>query len=79
MKIRSVKHNNRTKTFEVRTSAKTLIFPFSKADPTPTIEDPVSKIFVDEEAGREAFTYVLHSGRSGTVHGEQVLEPSARS
>ena len=30
--------------------------------------------FVDEEAGREAFTYVLDSGRSGTVHVEQVLE-----
>ena len=74
MKIRSVKHNNRKKVFEVNTSAKSLIFPFSKTDPTPTIEDPVSKIFVDEEAGREAFTYVLHSGRSGTIHGEQVLE-----
>lgn len=74
MKIRSVKHNNRKKTFEVRTAVKILIFPFSKADPTPTIEDPVSEIFVDEEVGREAFTYVLHSGRSGTVHGEQVLE-----
>ena len=31
-------------------------------------------MFVDEEAGREAFTYVLHSGRTGTVHVEQVLE-----
>ena len=59
MKIRSVKHNNRKKVFEVHTSAKSLIFPFSKADPTLTIEDPVSKTFVDEEAGREAFTYVL--------------------
>ena len=74
MKIRSVKHNNRKKVFEVNTSAKSLIFPFSKTDPTPTIEDPVSKIFVDEEAGREAFTYVLHSGPTGTVHIEQVLE-----
>ena len=74
MKIRSVEHNNRKKTFEVRTSAKSLIFPFSKADPTPTIEDPVREMFVDDDAGREAFTYVLHSGRSGTVHVEQVLE-----
>ena len=74
MKIRSVRHNNRKKTFEVRTSTRRLVFPFSKADPTPTIEDPVREIFVDDEAGREAFTYVLHSGRSGTVHVEQVLE-----
>ena len=27
-----------------------------------------------EAEGREAFTYVLHSGRTGTVHVEQVLE-----
>ena len=72
MKIRSVRHNNRKKVFEVGTSTKTLVFPFSKAVPTPTTEDPVTE--VDPEAGREAFTYVLHSGRSGTVHVEQVLE-----
>ena len=74
MKIRSVRHNNRKKTFEVRTSTKSLGFPFSTADPAPTIEDPVGEIFVDDEAGQEAFTYVLHSGRSGTIHIEQVLE-----
>ncbi len=74
MKIRSVRHNNRKKTFEVRTHTRELAFPFSKADPTPTIEDPVSDVFVDEEVGREAFTYILRSGRSGTVHVEQVLE-----
>ena len=59
MKIRSVRHNNRKKAFEVRTSMKNLIFPFSKADPAPTIEDPITELFVDPEAGREAFTYVL--------------------
>jgi hypothetical protein len=60
--------------FEVRTSTKTLAFPFSKADPAPTAEDPVTELSVDAEAGREAFSYVLHSGRTGTVHVEQVLE-----
>ena len=74
MKIRSVRHNNRKKVFEVGTSAKKLVFPFSKAKPTPTAEDPVTELSVDPEAGREAFTYVLHSGRTGTVHVEQVLE-----
>ena len=74
MKIRSVRHNNRKKVFEVGTSTKTLVFPFSKAAPTPTTEDPVTELSVDPEAGREAFTYVLHSGRTGTVHVEQVLE-----
>ena len=42
--------------------------------PTPTTEDPVTELSVDAEAGREAFSYVLHSGRTGTVHVEQVLE-----
>ncbi|MGH8545338.1 MAG: hypothetical protein ACREX3_17270 [Gammaproteobacteria bacterium] len=74
MKIRSVKRNNRKKTFEIRVSTKTLLFPYSKSDPPPTIEDPVTRLFVDEEVGREGFTYVLESGRSGTVHAEQVLE-----
>ena len=74
MKIRAVKHNNRKKTFEVRTSTKALVLPFSQADPKPTAVDPVRASVVDEEAGREAFTYVLDSGRTGTVHVEQVLE-----
>ena len=33
-----------------------------------------TELSVDAEAGREAFTYVLHSGRTGTVHVEQVLK-----
>ena len=74
MKIRTVKHNNRKRAFDLRSSTKWLVFPFSHCAPSPTADDPVREVFVDEEAGREAFTYVLHSGRSGTVHGEQVLE-----
>jgi hypothetical protein len=74
VKIRSVGHNNRKKLFEVRTSSRTLVFPFSKADPIPTVDDPPTGVFVDEEAGREAFTFILRSGRTGTVHTEQVLE-----
>lgn len=74
MKIRSVKHNGRRKTFEIRTSTKTLAFPFSKAKPPPSSTDPVTTTFVDAEAGGEAFTYILASGRTGTVHVEQVLE-----
>ena len=69
MKIRSVTHNNRKKVFEVRTSTRRLVFPFSNAEPAPTIQDPITGLFVDQEAGREA-----HSGRTGTVHMEQVLE-----
>jgi hypothetical protein len=74
VKIRTVKHNNRKKVFEIRTSTKALVLPFSQADPKPTVNDAIRESFVDEEAGREAFTYVLDSGRTGTVHVEQVLE-----
>jgi len=53
---------------------KTLVFPFSKATPAPTAQDGITELIVDPEAGRQAFTYVLRSGRQGTVHVEQVLE-----
>ena len=74
MRIRSVRHNNRKKVFEVRTSAKALAFPYAKADPNPTPDNTVKQVFVDEELGREGFTYELESGVTGTVHVEQVLE-----
>lgn len=74
MKIRSVTHNNRKKLFEVRTATKTLVFPYSKADPQLSADDPVSRVMVDKELGHEGFTYFLESGQSGTVHIEQVLE-----
>jgi hypothetical protein len=74
VRIRSVVCNNRRKVFEVRISTKTLVFPFSKADPAPTAQDPVADVFVDPEAGREAFTYALESGHGGTIHIEQVLD-----
>ncbi len=74
MKIRSVAHNNRKRTFEVRTGKKILVLPFSKVEPRPSSDDPIVRLFVDPEAGREAFSYVLNSGSAGTVHVEQVLE-----
>jgi hypothetical protein len=74
MKIRTVKSNNRKKAFEIRTSTRHFQFPYSKAAPTPTAIDPVMGVAVDKELGREAFTYVLKSGREGSVHIEQVLD-----
>ena len=50
------------------------MFPFSKAELSPSVQDPIAELFVDPDAGREAFTYLLHSGRAATVHVEQVLE-----
>jgi hypothetical protein len=74
MKIRSVAPNNRKKAFEVRTSTQRLVMPFSEVAPSPTPRDTVADAFVDPEAGREAFNHVLRSGKTGTVHVEQVLE-----
>ncbi len=74
MKLRKVSYSNRKKAFEVKTAGRSLTFPYAKADPQPTAEDRVVQAAVDEELGREGFTYVLESGREGTVHGEQVLE-----
>lgn len=74
MKIRAVVGNNRKKVFEVKTSTRTLVFPYVKVDPQPTVRDPLDRVFVDRELDREGFTYVLTSGREGTVHIEQVLE-----
>jgi hypothetical protein len=74
MKIKSAKANNRRKAFEVKTHAKSLFFPYAKADPCPTADDPVEEVRVDKELGREAFVYVLKSGVEGTIHIDQVLE-----
>jgi len=71
MKIRSVKANNKKKLFEAKVAAKNYGFPYAKAKPAPMPQDPITRIFVDKELGREALTYELESG---TVHIEQVLE-----
>ena len=73
MKIRSVNYNNHKKAFEVKTSTRTFPLPYSQVEPQPTTADPITRIFVDKELGREAFTYVLKSRQEGTVHIEQVL------
>jgi len=74
MKIRRVSINNRKKVFEVKASSRTLVYPYSRLHPQPTLVDRVAEAAVDEELGREGFTYVLESGREGTVHIDQVLE-----
>ena len=74
MKIRSVAFNNRRKGFEVQASVKKYWYPYAKLKFKQSSRDPVVRVFVDGELGNEGFTYVLESGREGTVHIEQVLE-----
>ena len=74
MKIRSVSVNRRRSVVSVRTARQTYSFPFSKLDPAPSSEDEIVDCAVDAELACEAFSYRLRSGRSGSVHVEQVLE-----
>jgi hypothetical protein len=74
MKIRYVRFNNRKKGFEIGSSDKKYVFPYVKAKPSPTSDDQVTRVYVDKELGGEGFTYELQSGKTGTVHIEQVLE-----
>jgi len=74
MKIRSVRFNNKRKSFEANASGKKYVLPYVKARPSPTSDDPVIRVYVDKELGGEGFTYELQSGKTGTVHVEQILE-----
>ena len=74
MKISTVTHNNHKKAFEVTTPGGSFLFPYVKAEPVPSTDDRIIEVYIDEELGREGFTFVLESGREGTLHIEQVLE-----
>ena len=74
MKIKSVTFNNKKKAFEVRGPTRTYAFPYSKAKPEPASDDRVTRAYIDKELGGEGFSYELESGKTGTVHVEQVLE-----
>ena len=75
MKIRAARANARKREFIVTThSGAEYTFPFAKAEPLPGKKDRVTRVFVDQELGNEAFTYVLDSGAEGSVHLDHVLE-----
>jgi len=74
VKIASVAANNRKRAFEVVTRRGQWLFPYSKAEPSPTPSDPLVELYIDPELGREGFTYVLASGAEGSVHIDHVLD-----
>ena len=74
MRILGVEANNRKKAFEVRTRRGKYSFPFAKLEIRPSRDDPIQKVFPDEELGMEGFTYRLESGAEDTVHLDAVLE-----
>jgi hypothetical protein len=73
VKIAAVAANNRRRAFEVRTRHGTYRMPYAMLDPGPSLRDRVRAVRVDPELGNEAFTYVLESGREGSVHLDSVL------
>jgi len=74
MKIRKVAANPRRKVVEVSMSRGTFVYPFARLKPRPSPSDPIRNICVDRELGSEAVTYLLASGREGSVHIEQLLD-----
>lgn len=76
MKITAVVPNNRKRAFEVYTRGKNYVFPYAFVRPTPTRENRVVEVRVDEDMGREGFVYRLTSGDEGAVHIDHVLEYS---
>ena len=75
MKIERIEPDNRRKEFHLVTDGGAeFTFPYARAVPSPTPDDRLTSVYIDEELGREAFTYLLQSGREGSVHLEQVLD-----
>lgn len=74
MKIQSVQFNNRKKAFEVRIRNRVFVYPYARLERALEVGDMVREAYVDRELGREGFSYVLESGREGTIHAEQVLD-----
>ena len=58
----------------MRTASKILSFPYARVAPKLRSDDSVSSVRVDKELASEGFTFVLRSGKEGSVHVEQVLE-----
>ena len=76
MKIIKVVPNNQKNVFEVHTRGKSYAFPYAIVRPTPTRENGVVDVHIDEDMDREGFVYSLATGDEGAVHIDHVLEYS---
>ena len=77
MKILKVEANNRRRVFEIHTRKGVYILPFAKVESRPTSKDPIRRLYVDAELGREGFAWVLDSGKEGCMHIDGVLDYNA--
>jgi predicted XRE-type DNA-binding protein len=62
------------KSFELFANKKKWLFPYSKLNLKPTMNNPIAKVVVDSDFGDEGFTYYLKSGTEATVPMDAVLE-----
>ncbi len=67
MTITSVTANNHRHAFEVVCAKGEWPFPYEKAQPRPTKDDPIVELHIDPELANEGFTYTLRSGQEGCV------------
>jgi hypothetical protein len=51
-----------------------LSFPYAKTELPPTPDDPIAELVIDDELGREGFTYRLASGAESEVLMDWILE-----
>ena len=67
--------NNRRREFEIElTDRGELTFPYHRAEPPPTSDDPIREFFIDPELANEGVTYVLESGAEGSVLADHIRE-----
>ncbi len=74
MKIYCVSVNSRKKTLEIGIFKGTLSLPFSRLRLKPSAKDKIKTAYVDSELGYRAVTYILSSGREGSVHLDAFLD-----
>jgi len=66
--------SSRERAFRVKLGRTTFRMPFVKTDPSPTSDDPVVLVYSDPELGNQGFTFILASGKEGSVLADQVLD-----
>src|SRR5487761_2609658 len=74
MKIKVVSVNRRKKTLDIGTEKGVLSLPFSRLPLKPSSRDKLASAYVDSELARRAITYVLASGKEGSVHLDAFLD-----
>jgi len=75
VKVLKASINNRRREFAIELTGRGVLpFPYHRAEPPPTRDDPIREFSIDPELGNEGVTYVLESGADGSVLSDHVLE-----